>query len=380
MTFIRRALALAGLVIASCALPKAWPPSEEIRAIWVTRYDYKTEDDVRTIIRNCADLGLNQVIFQVRGNGDAFYRSDLEVWGQELGGDPGFDPLNVAVEEAHRHGLRLHAWINVMPAWKGEKPPQNSEHLFHRRPEWLVVDKNGRTPALKEEQYVPVNPARDDVQEHLAAVAADIVSRYAVDGLHLDYIRCYVEAGDFSHDPVSLQKFAQETSVAPDQAPQKWTRFRMRQVTACVRKIAQAVRRARPSCVLSAAVFRTMEARRRVMQDAEEWLRERLVDRIFVMNYDEDDERWSRNAEADYAVLGSSAPPDLFLPVVMGIGVYKHAGGELTQRQIQFARTRGGFCLFSYMCFYPTPDKESPKVAEELRRSRRDRIRDLLCR
>ncbi len=93
---------------------------EPTRAIWVTRFDTKTAADVQGAIRNCADAGFNHVMFQARGHGVAHYRSALEPWADELGGvDPGYDPLDVACREAHALGMKLHAWINVMPSWRG---------------------------------------------------------------------------------------------------------------------------------------------------------------------------------------------------------------------------------------------------------------------
>jgi len=65
-----------------------------VRAVWVTRWDYETREDVSRIMEDCADAGFDTVLFQVRGNGTAFYDSAIEPWAEELGGKhPGFDPL-----------------------------------------------------------------------------------------------------------------------------------------------------------------------------------------------------------------------------------------------------------------------------------------------
>jgi uncharacterized lipoprotein YddW (UPF0748 family) len=130
--------ALAGL--SSCG---AEPPYH-VRAAWVTRFEYRTENDVRRIVAAAAQAGLDTVLYQVRGNATAFYRSSFEPWAEELGGeDPGFDPLDVACEEAAARGLALHAWVNVMPAWRGSRPPRDERQLVRARPEWMWVDQNG---------------------------------------------------------------------------------------------------------------------------------------------------------------------------------------------------------------------------------------------
>ena len=80
-----------------CALFLTPSGREPVRAIWVTRFEYRTETDVRSIISNCAKLGFNTILLQVRGQADAYYRSEIEPWADRLGGkDPGFDPLAVA--------------------------------------------------------------------------------------------------------------------------------------------------------------------------------------------------------------------------------------------------------------------------------------------
>ena len=100
----------------------------EGRAIWVTRFDYKSPEDVEKIIKNCKDYNFNQVLLQVRGNGTVYYKSEIEPWAYELtsdspvttGKDPGWDPLKNACELAHKLGLQLHVYMNVFPAWRSQ--------------------------------------------------------------------------------------------------------------------------------------------------------------------------------------------------------------------------------------------------------------------
>ena len=87
--------------------------AEEIRAVWITRWDYVTSDQVHLIIDNIADHHFNYALFQVRGNGTVFYESDIEPWAWELTGadpstlgrNPGWNPLEVAIKRAHERGL-----------------------------------------------------------------------------------------------------------------------------------------------------------------------------------------------------------------------------------------------------------------------------------
>jgi len=94
---------------------KAVAPKPEVRATWVTRWDYKKPEDIEKIVKNVRDYHFNLLLFQVRGNATAFYPSKIEPWAWELTGgdpstlgkDPGWNPLAVACSEAHARGVEL---------------------------------------------------------------------------------------------------------------------------------------------------------------------------------------------------------------------------------------------------------------------------------
>lgn len=330
----------------------------DVRAVWVTRFEYRTEADVRAIVRNSAAMGFNTILFQVRGEADAYYRSRIEPWAERLGGrDPGFDPLGVACREGARAGIGIHAWINVFTAWRGTTPPRDPRHVTYRHPEWIVVDRNGRRQTWNH-HYVVLNPCLPEVRAHVAAVAADIAARYPVAGVHLDYVR-FLE-GDWSHDRRTLRLFGQD----PRRNPRDWDAFRRNAVTAAVERIASAVHAARPGATMSAAVYPTAEARRKVLQDPGVWLRNGLVDLVYPMTYTSDDRDFGRKISEGYALFGGRCLP--------GVGAYKHAGGSATVRQLRMCRS--GFAVFSYSSLFVSPDEKRREDAR-LCRSRRDAIR-----
>ena len=241
---------------------ETWPgigqaaPLSEGRALWVPRWSYKTAADVRTIVSKAASANFNILLFQVRGNGDAYYSSVYEPWSDRLTGSlgryPGWDPLALAIQEAHAAGLQLHAYVNVYPSWLGVTPPSSStpQHMFQRfnaqyGNQWVQWDRNHNPMGLNE-QYLAANPAHPAVTEHVVAVCRDIVMNYDVDGLHLDYVR--YSGPHFSYDPVSDRLFqAQEGGDRGD-----WQRA---QVSELVGRIYDEVLPLRPGMALSAAVW-----------------------------------------------------------------------------------------------------------------------------
>ena len=354
------------LLVLSCLLPNA--AAAETKAIWVTRFEWKTEAEIRTILRNCAAVGFNTVLFQVRGEADAYYRSEIEPWAQRLGGsDPGFDPLDVACKEARRLGLQLHAWINVMPGWRGKTPPADRTHITVKRPDWIVVDAKGRRQAWND-HYVCLNPMLPEVRAYVVSVVRDLASRYPVDGVHLDYVRLI--EGDWSYDAKTLALFKAKTGSTPAKSPERWSAFRRDAVTDLVRSIRAALREERPRAELSAAVFPTASSRAQRFQDAEGWARQGLVDAVYPMIYED--------AAGDFRELVDDAESRFRgVSVLPGVGAYRHDTPEQTIAQMRACS--GGFAVFSYSSLWPSPDLTRREDAG-LCRERREALRSWLNR
>lgn len=297
----------------------------EARALWVTRWDYSTVTDVQTLVENAAGAGFNLLLFQVRGTADAFYTPGLEPWaarlsGGTLGQDPGWDPLQTAVEAAHAHGLELHAYVNVYPVWAGTTAPSTNavpEHLFwtlsHRyADDWCQADASG--PMTPDSGYLWATPALTDVVERVISVTADLVTRYDVDGLHLDLVR--YAGPNYSYDP-----FTEAALHGSGLSRAEWQR---RQVTLLVSRVYSEVLPLRPGLRLSAAVWPVYQDRwgwgysegySDYYQDSQGWMLSGTIDAIMPMLYPAD-------------VL---ATPGVFTPTHFSLLVsdfLAHAGGR----------------------------------------------------
>src|SRR5690606_15258089 len=124
------------------------------------------------------------------------------------------------------------------------------------RPDWFLRDAQGRRQPLGK-FYVILNPARPDVRAYIASVAGEIADKYAVDGIHLDYVRYAWETTPearelFPRDADTLQIYRQETGRSPDQDPRAWDQWRAEQLTRLVAQIREAVQRRRPGATLTA--------------------------------------------------------------------------------------------------------------------------------
>ena len=188
------------LLLAWLAAPVAAQQKRQFRAAWVqcVNGQFKgigTQAMQQTLTYQLDELqkdGCNCIIFQVRPECDALYRSELEPWSYYLTGQQGqapqpyWDPLQWMIGQCHRRGMELHAWINPYRA-KTKSPHTNAAgHVVVKHPEW-TFQYDGLTL---------LNPALDDCRDYICKVIADIVERYDVDGIHIDdYFYPYPVAG-----------------------------------------------------------------------------------------------------------------------------------------------------------------------------------------
>ena len=137
-------------------------------------------------------MGVNAIIFQVRPECDALYESRLEPWSRFLTGQQGkapspyWDPLQWMIDQCHLRGMELHAWINPYRAKTKGTAELSTSHVAVQHPDRVFAYDN----------LLILNPALPENRDFICQVAADIVSRYDVDGIHMDdYFYPYPVAG-----------------------------------------------------------------------------------------------------------------------------------------------------------------------------------------
>jgi uncharacterized lipoprotein YddW (UPF0748 family) len=337
------------------------------------------------MVERAAAAGFNTLIVQVRGRGDAYYGSRWEPRASELKDQPAdFDPLAVTIAEAHRRGLKVHAWLNTSLLANLDALPDDPKHVFNAHPEWLAVprpvaaelyqlspsDPRYRQAIVEwskanrsELEGVYTGPANPKVREHIYRIWMDILKKYPVDGLHFDYIR--FASPDFDYSRTSLEHFQkwlkpQLTSsqrnalktmlksdpLAPAQMfKERFADFQREQITLIVERIYREVKKRRPGVVVSAAVFANDEnAYTRRFQDWRRWLKMGILDVVCPMAYSPDTEVFRKQIE----IAASSAHANS-RQVWAGIGAYR-IPAESTVEKINVARAIGtdGIILFSY--------------------------------
>ena len=294
-------------------IQRNYPILAEFRGLWVTRFDWTrfgytvTTSDLDAIVDHAASAHFNALLFQVRGTADAYYSSTLEPWAARLTGsttktlgvDPGFDPLAYITTRAHHSGLQVHAYINIFPTWLCGvgTPPDNTtpQHLFWTLSHsvswssWRVYS-DPQTPQNIATcgDYVWATPALSLTRNHIAAVAADIVKRYDVDGIHLDLIR--YPGSTYSFDPYTMQAYSDALHITPTLTITDWRpAFQRAQINTMVQQIYSATTAFKPNLLVSAAVwFSYTDGYNNYSQDSKGWLANGIIDANIPMLYSSD--------------------------------------------------------------------------------------------
>lgn len=274
--------------------PDAAEPAGELRGVWITRFAYSTRAGLEAIIDRAASANMNAVFIQIRGEGDAYYRSSHEPWARRLTGvlgrDPGWDPLQVALDRGRMHGMEVHAYFNVLSAWSASQPLPAAEgtvqHALYTHPEWLAVDSTGQN---RDSEYRWFSPGIPAARAHIVATARELLERYDVDGLHLDRIR--TAGADYSHDAVTQAAFDAARALDPQLT---WGDFMRTQVNAMVAELYAAAGEVRPRVKLSASVWgiyrplpgcNTSQGYANYYQDSRAWLAAGTMDALVPMIY-----------------------------------------------------------------------------------------------
>ena len=255
-------------------------PKYEVRAVWLTtiggidwphsyaqseRSAEKQKEELRAILDRLQKANINTVLLQTRIRATTIYPSQYEPWDGCLSGfpgkSPGYDALQFAIDECHKRGMEVHAWVVTIPVGKWNS--YGCRQLRKRFPRLIKrIDQDGY-----------MDPEATQTGCYLAEMCREIVQQYDVDGIHLDYIR-YPETWKFR--------------IGKDQARGNITRI--------VEKIHQAVKKEKPWVKMSCSPIGKFDdlsrywshgwnAYTKVAQDAQAWLKDGLMDELFPMMY-----------------------------------------------------------------------------------------------
>lgn len=309
--------------------------SDEMRTLWVERWDVIKPEACQTIVDAAKRYNFNCIVVQVRGRGDAFYNSHFEPRAENLENEPAdYDPLGTILKEAHKAGIQVYAWLNVNYIWGSDDKPKSPDHIVNAHPEWLMRNKDNQVVMKSNDNYDGCFccPSHRAYVDHLKDVFVDVVKNYPVDGICLDFIR--YPGSDFCYCDWCLSRFKAEMDkkIKPAEAaelakssdrlayvnayPKDWNEYRREQITNIVYTLHDAMKAVRPEVKVSASVFpRTQDAADARFQDWRRWLKDKKLDLIYLMTY-------MKSTDSYAACIKTAMDASGGIPVCANIGSY----------------------------------------------------------
>ncbi len=294
-------------------------PKKEIRAAWVAtvlNLDWPAtknnavaqKAELMQILGYCQNMNFNAVILQIRPMADAFYPSALEPWSQYLTGtqgtDPGYDPVQFAMEEARKRGMEFHAWLNpyrIGPTSTTLAP----NHVALLNPSWVVTFNDTRY----------FNPGIPEVVEHLKKVVKDIITRYDVDAIHFDdYF--YPSGAKSTSNPFGFNDKTAWENYGGGKDIHTW---RAGNVSKMVSEVSQLIRTTKPGVLFGISPAGRRENSLDLYADPFIWLDNKWVDYLAPQIY------WEfGHATADFGTLANFWNNNARgVPMIIGIASYK---------------------------------------------------------
>ncbi len=278
------------------AMPLTAQTKYEIRATWLTTLggmDWPSKkatsakgielqkEELRKILDQLQAAHFNTVLFQTRMRGDVSYPSAIEAFSESFSGhegvSPGYDPLQFAVEECHKRGMEIHAWMVTIPSGNNRQVKLLGNKSVAKRHPSICK------PYMSSWYLDPGNPQTDD---YLASLVREVVSKYDIDGVHFDYIR-YPERAKGFPDAATYRKYGRKQPI------EQWRRDN---ITRIVRRLYTETKKLKPWVKVSSSPVgkykdtsrypsRGWNAYEVVYQDPQRWLKDGIQDAIFPMMY-----------------------------------------------------------------------------------------------
>jgi uncharacterized lipoprotein YddW (UPF0748 family) len=379
------------LALLACLQPAAAQQRTEYRGFWVDTFNSALNNhaDVAQIVSRAKTANANQIYAQVRRRGDAWYLDSLEPKPDGVPIEPGFDPLQDLIVEAHANAIEVHAFVIIGAVWNREAPPPDPNHVFNRHgvasaDNWLTrtLLPNFSFDGHRFGAEFWIDLGHPAAAAYTLDVLMRLVRGYNIDGLHLDRIR-YPEltasgqtptnGANIGYNAVSVARFQKRYGVTtvPSPGDPLWAQWRRDQVTNFVRRLYLNAIAVRPDLKVSAALiafgsgptteaaWTSAEAYWRVYQDWRAWMEEGILDIGIPMVYKRDHVAtektwfdqwlaWTRTHQYNRAAIiglgvylneiqGTVAQTQRSLPGTLGVNFYSMANPAVTGTFADFA-------------------------------------------
>lgn len=219
-----------------------WPPVTSVNASSPDIRIRQQQEALKGKLDKLQTLGINTVFFQVKPDGTALWPSKILPWSDvmtgNIGDDPGYDPLQFMLDEAHKRGMKVHAWFNPYRVSVNTKPAtidklnrtlsQQPASVYVLHPDWI------RTAG---DRFV-LDPGIPEVRDWITSIVAEVVANYNIDGVQFDDYFYAESPGSMLNDSLTFKKYGQHFGSKAD-----WRRDNTKQL---VGQVSRTIKKLKP--------------------------------------------------------------------------------------------------------------------------------------
>ncbi len=342
----------------------------DTRCLWILRDSLTSPEKIDSAMTYAEKSGFDKVFIQIRGRGDALYKSDIVPRNPLLSPDD-FDPLAHTILLGKILDIEVHVWFNTYILWSSRNEPADPNHLYHTSKEWTEANTYGKmdwridlkSPRVPNWEGIYLAPTHPDVNPYLRSVLREIIENYDIDGIHFDYIRYQDDI--YGYNPDGRKRFENIYTIDPldiakgiistrfgwtqefvDSINIAWNRYRQDAVTELIQMVWEDIITDSREIQLSAAVKPNLPmAKDRYFQNWEYWVASGLLDFVVPMNYYSEISDFNR----DIQIMKANFVDEDLNKIIIGIATYNQDAQSAADK-ILIARLNGfsGVSVFSY--------------------------------
>ena len=305
------------------------------------------QEAITKIMADAKEKNYNAVYFQVREAGESFYPNENGSWStlfNEI--DPGFDPLQYALDEAHRQGLHLYAQFDVLSAYSLVNRPKSTDHIYNQNGKiWIVAD-DSFTPISENASYF-LDPSNPQVVSYLKQQVNDLTSNYMLDGIHFTHL--YYP----NNSILKTQAFIRQHEAIQAFSHLDINSYTQNVMTSCLEALVTEIKLLKPYLTISAETqalmheakgFKSMNpADTYYFQDGIAWLEKGLIDVLIPQLH----VRYKTFSSLFNMYFQASELKDYIIPSIRGdIDIYRESD---LKKELEYIKKQGakGFVIYS---------------------------------
>ena len=330
-------------------------PESTFRGVWVTNVGsdaLKSEVNIKALVSNCIKYQINHLFVVVWNKGLTQYPSDVLEKYIGLKQEPmlsHFDPLEYLINQAHREGIKVHAWFEFGFSFAYNDP---QSIWIKKYPEWMGRDREGRI--LKKNNFMWWNALHPGPQKFLLELIEEVVTRYDIDGIQGDdRLPAMPSEGGYDDYTISLFKSKFNTDPPIDYKEQSWIRWRSNKLSKYGKKIYQKVKAIRSEIMVSWAPSIYPWSEQEYLQSWPDWINDGYADFIVPQFYRYKLEDYSKIVDQLETQLDQEERKRIYAGVLTSLGGGYRVNDTLLVKMVNYHRSKNimGEVFFYYETF-----------------------------